>query len=746
MARVQVEGPSRGPAIQPGGVQSDTFTGAPRPVIDNNLSRLADSLGVFNAGLQRYSAARLAEDKTAALEAEKARAEAAKREAKEQYEAYRASRTETQQLDDMRAGRVNYASDPIMRDAWEANYGQLEARALAQKLDEERKAGGIALGNPEFNPDAFIVNRSAEIVDRLRGKPAALAAFRQGMEHIRDGLTKQHQEAYGRAVVAQNEQIAWGAINDTFKAAADRGLTGKDLNDAVRATYKDIGPRLGGGSLDISYQRLDALYLDGLKRMAKDPRYAAQAIQVLDAERTAPDGKKLPAMSASPRTLAEVEQIRGTALKSLGTAWEGQAKASVGERDLAAFMKADGSFVGLQDVEARNPFTGETKKFDSTGRKEAAVKAAIATVRAENQGRPDFERELDLSIKNGVKHPEWFSQLEAGFIRSASPEGTQDIAGLEQNYAVYKALAGKNYAYVEKHLSKDARKFFDTYDALVGTAGMQPTEAAQAIARIYAAEQKDPQVFAGRMREVEQKINGTDFNGMLSLGGTAVNQYTVREKVREVATSIVKAQGIGAEKAIELAMKRVKDTSAFVNGQVIMSPNVSKEDEPVLKAVVKGAFDRDPKYFRALGIDSDRQLSIQEVAPGRFAVVRADTGAFMKLPVYGAAEDSNDPAAKAAPAPTPAAPSSGILPLDMLGTAYQALATGVTSNVNKTDGEKRRIIRYQPLIIDAATIQKARATMKQAKDTEVRGAILTRRERAAQDTSALDSTMGAFTP
>jgi len=629
MPRVQVQELAPADRLQVAPLQGDTFAAPAQAPIDNDMERLSSALGFFNSKLSGF------------IDHNQAKADKALKEKHlAEWEQWKGARTNSQQLEEIRQGKAPYWSDPIIGEVIKRDYAGLEAERFADDLDRDILDGKIEkLGKPRFDPDAYVLERSKEYQERVGRDPSATIAFGGALEKIKRGFKSKHEEYLGQTQTASIENAARNQINAVVETAIDNDLDTDVIMDVVRDTYKDLGPRVKGGSLDLKYGRMDEIFLDVLQHKAGDPRYAKQVLTMLDTQRKGIDGRtnigRLKDIGRHSDAIAGIEKV---AVKALADQSEENIKQGVLQMDKEALKQNDGTFSTITDASVPNPWDKSRQiKVTASGRKQEAIKEFIADTRAANGGKPDFDGEFDTMFKNGVKHPEWIPLLESTLVAANTNVSKDGSAGPEQidriikSANLYNDIADRNRTYLtssETGVTKPVQDFFETYTTLVRYGGRTPEQAAAEVARAWSNDvtQQDPQVTATRFRLIEEAASRIDYNGWWP-GGGASNSYDLKNNVVKVAEGLMRVEGISPDMAIKHAQERVRLSSVMVNGRAVMGPGIKQGDEPWVQKSLDDAFAQNSALFKTKGIDDANYLSLAPYRNGQFLVVKWDGGA-----------------------------------------------------------------------------------------------------------------------
>jgi hypothetical protein len=631
--RVQVNDLQAPDRLQVAPVQSDTFAAPPQPVIDNNLENLSKALGFFGNAVQSHL--NDPERKKALKDAQLA-----------EWEKWKSARTSTEQLDAIRTGKAPYWSDPFIGEVVKRDYAGMEATKLSEDLDRDLQEGRVAkFGQPTFDPDAFLVERAKSTVERVGRDPASMAAFGDQLDKLRTNFRAKHQEALGVTQTQAIENVAYTQLDNVVTRAIEDGLDGNSITAGLKGIYKDLGPRVKGGSLDIKYGRLDDILLEVMQKRVKDPRYARKVLEMLESERVGVDGQTpIGSLKTVARHSDKVASIQNVAVKVLADEYEDNTKAQVLQADVTALKNRDGAFSTIMDLNTPNKVDkSRTVKASSTERKDRAVQAFLEETRIKNQGQPNFDEEFDVMLKNGVKHPEWVPFLQSAYVGiantnvSAGP-GPDQIQRIIQAGQLYGKIADRNYTYIsssETGVTRPAQEFYETFNVLTRQMGRTPEQAAIETARVFSSAQnaQDPMVVQGRLRDIEDKAKSLDFSSVPFAGGVN-NAGEMVPRIIDLAKVYSRVEGMDAETAIKAARDRIEQSAVNINGRAILDPGIQRGDEEWVQGALDDAYKLNPNRFAELGMDDAKDMSLAPFGNGKYLVINARGGPPPVVPVY----------------------------------------------------------------------------------------------------------------
>lgn len=651
--RVQTPDLAAPEPIRPGPLKRDTYERAQREVVDTSGSeRLVQALGIAK-GLVGPAMSAIGK---AQAEGVKARQEHDFR----KWNHWLSTTEQSQQLELMRAGKAPTSADPHVQAAIEKHHGFLTARRLAADIDKEIAEKRIPFGTNQFNPDKFVIDRAVPYANELVKSKDAMFAFRKTLDHFRKDLAGRHTKALGIANTRKMESVAADTINGALQQAysnfadadpslegvtVEQGTKGQRILDALRNTvYKEVGPRMNGGSLDLKYGRMDELMLDVLKEHAKNPQYAKTVMEILTAQRKEilNRGETRKPQEIGPlwnvyRHQGKIKEIHSTAKKALWEHFQKTTNEQITQSDVNTLESRNGAF--FKDVEI--PFSKEkTYKFSGSERKEAALKAVSAKYRAEAGSTGPVTKEIDLYLDNGEKHEEIAARLDsavAGWINNQldnSKEGKETRVALGQRIVelgkLYKYLHDKNPLATKNWFKPDTRKFFDAYVTAIESNAHTPEQAVEMAQMVIENKDRfDLKISNDQLDEAFSQIKVEDQSvswwNILGIGADTEisNESEVRNALKEYATLQMRVSGMPADKALEKAAKVLSANSVRVNGRVIMNqpglvPTDSAHFDTVLKEVYK-------KYQVQLNdrwdVESHKDLTVIPNANGEYTIV-----------------------------------------------------------------------------------------------------------------------------
>jgi hypothetical protein len=407
-SRVQapdIQGPD---PLRPAPLPGDTFTGAPRPVIDQNMARISDALGAFNQNLQQYGTV------------------AAHLQAKQQHDLEQGylnreilGRTPEQWLQATQKGELPAFQNPIIRGGMEKYSGGVLGDQIAQEYSAKVKSGEINPLDEKTDVAGVITQMTQDKLHNFDGQgnpwkfansPYALGGLKPKIDALRESAIKHQQDVQAQEFAKEQYGVAYREINSVFDQPA---LSQDGVQEAVRNKYTTLGSVNPKSSLAIPPQVLDKAMIDVARERAGQGSTAANAIYALTAERKDQQGNPLPPLDANPKYAKEVAAIRTTATNTLSNKYVEDTKQLAAQGALSALQREDGSFWKLTDATRSNEFkkVGDAN-FQFPVKAEDARKQAVDMFlqQSAQQGGPpveQFEREYKTLANNNVVHPAW---------------------------------------------------------------------------------------------------------------------------------------------------------------------------------------------------------------------------------------------------------------------------------------------------------------------------------------------------
>jgi hypothetical protein len=639
VARVQTRDLRAPDRLEVAPLKRDTFVRAAPPPLDPGRGSLERGLAAFASGISSLAKRAEAEHKKSATEARSA-----------EYEKWRASTSDVEQVRQIKEGVVPYYADPYIGAAVRKDYGGLRARVLANEIQNELDAGKLPIGREDFNPEKYVLEKSQGIIEEIGGSYEAISSFRRGIDSIRRGLRGQHHKARAEAFRVRSENIAVNNLEQAIDTGARQAMSGQQISDSLRSIYAELGPRVGGGVFDMQYQRVDELLLGVLEKRADDPAYAEQVIGILNADRKdMGNGFRMGPLSATAKYGKRARSIIQRAEKAIHKQRIAEAEGRIADGMMKSLEAGDGRFASIE----HSPAGQQLKK--AGGRsfktiKDEVFNAKIGQIRADNGGAMDLPKEAELVFKNGIDHPELTGMLEAaraGYLNYNYNKGGKDDPQMSSQQAqnimkaaqVFNYLQDNNASWVQEFVNKDTRDFFRTYTAIRTKLGMDPMTAAATTAQLYSRDgDLDPPSFnAAANKALDAALDNIDTRpgeggGILNWFSDEIrNPAQVRKEIKEIAITSAMVKGIKVEDAIEEAREMYEKNVINVNGwHIFGARGLEPGDATHFRGFIGAAYKKYKDNFDTLGLD-EKDIAFKKVGPGRFIMIDARNGAAVSI-------------------------------------------------------------------------------------------------------------------
>lgn len=629
--RVQVRDLDAPQRIQPAPIQSDTYAPPPKPIKDDNLEKLASSLGFFANKMNALAADQKAEQEKALKEQQLA-----------EWERFKASTSNAEQLDAIKSGKLPIDANGPLSQIIRKHGGFLYASKLAGEVDQDIASGKLPLGRNGFDIDAYLRDKARPYFEEMASDNRLTAYFGEQFTGLRKRLGEAHEKERGKIQSAYIENTARDYIKRTIITAAEAGRDGQQIMDALRGgVYRELGPASHRGALDIGYGKLDDITLDVLSELAEDERIAPRIAQIIHAGRMDAEGKMdIGPLSAANRHAEKVRTIATKTMKTLAEREKRVVKESVLAADKDALLRQDGTAWTLPDFAVKNKYTKDEQiEVSAKQRREDAAKAIIDDIRAQRGGQPDWKSEIAVMQANGMKHPYLGGYLEGiynGFINTGtkSPASPDQIEGIKNAGLLYDSLADSNWVYAREHLSADARRFFDLYRTLHRFAGRSETEAAAETAIAFANTQANasPKDIDDRRRKLRSSIKSIVTDPIPILGWQnpfktrPENLGAIERYVEPIADALAMVEGQAADETIKKAIAHVAEKGVNINGRLAVDGFLQKGDDKVVQPFFEKVFKDHAGWLKDKGISDASGLALQPGHRGVYYVVKSDGG------------------------------------------------------------------------------------------------------------------------
>ena len=637
--RTRVETPDLGPPqdLRVPTFGGDTYVQPERPVINNDMERLSQSLAGFSQSLAGFARAFSGADQ-----------KTQDQQAKEAADRFIASSTSPDLYKAVMSGQAPYAANHAAKGAYDASIGMNIGNELKSSMLSTFGPGGSqslldANGNP-VDVDKLATSHVADYLGRIpQGSPHAAASFRALTEStILELKQKQQAELATRNGQMRDTTIATGFRN-VLQAGDLSQLSPEQVAARVRTSYAELQ-----GVTHATWAELDDKLVGQLKLSLADnaatPQNARNVLAILDAPRKdVVTGQDIGALSRNPRYAEDATVLRAEANKVLGKEAEAQARAEMSQQARAALERGDGSFDAVQDVYFTNPYTKQGKLIPAKEIKDAAVVAQAQDTRSkvasQLNGQPAgvvnaqvFQAQASQFIPSGVINPEWQGYLKSSVKAAGDTTSLTDPAAatrLKQAANLYEALRTRSPSYVDAMLDDKEKGFFENYH-LLRKMGKGDDLALNGAAKALEPENRfDPGV-AARYQDIETKVGELQkTGGFMFFGSTTThNLGQVRgEFIRRVGL-LTRTQGVSVDDAIKTVRADMGTSVPNINGQFLFdrSPFLTVGKEPVVQRQLSDVFSQFAEPLKKQGIDSPSDLSVRFTG-GHYEVIRASDGA-----------------------------------------------------------------------------------------------------------------------
>jgi len=637
--RVEVADLPRPDQFRPVQHTVDTFAGAERPVIDNDMQRLGEALSHFGASLSLFSrrAGKVDKENDPRL-----------------ADAYRimSSANDPEFIKGLQEGKLPWQDVPHIRSLYEGDAGRRAGQAALNDFEVGVKAGTIPLVDEAGKP--------IDVQSVIRERSGSYMAFPTS-PHFTKSFYGVLQSGIGSVTNAQQAKIAEinkervqtlvkSAIEDVVHYAAqgrDDGFLAQELNRRTEMAWKVTGTRPSDTT---------ALVIGRLQELAAQNPDAAERILKLDRGKGF-DGQPLGRLIESAQYRKEVseivEKINDTRAKMLDV--QEHNKAIDGAYEL--LQKGDG--VGFNAITGRS-YVNEFAKRDPTkdpnrsiskeSIQDAALKRALenSNIAFRRQGldpatspeaaRTKFQREYELFVPANRPHPEWQATLQTTGRILTNPVAASDPQNVQQvmnAYQLYNTLYARNPAYTTETLGiqERERKFYEQLRVYRDGLGDPDQEAVRKASEFV--NNPPPPLTGEELKNLRDEADSIDFNGWAQGGrvkswfGEAVqNQPDVRHQFIETAKAIAADRKVPVDKALEAAARVVQDRTVLFNGQVV-PPNafLTNESKPLFERRLGELFEQNKQVLKnTFDIDSASELSLREEGRGTgvFRVIGSD--------------------------------------------------------------------------------------------------------------------------
>jgi hypothetical protein len=622
MSRVQVEEIAPVRPQQATQVVGDTYAGAPKPVEDRNMERLASALGGFSDTLA-----------TAASRAQRT-PQADPREAQVRW--YLSSASDDQLRNDVMGGKVQHWDVPKYRELYTTNLAQREARKLFADISQRVASGEIpAIGPNGEHIDIWPViqqrvGQAYQGAGPLARDPAYAKVFQETFEGKRKDLDDQATKIRGN----WQHQAFRGITESALDSVIAHGSDAKNDDASLAKRWFDIKNSLGGRFGDSRRPEMDDIMVGRLKALAdKDPETAAR---ILSLDR----GNGVGSMIKDPRMREQINPLLEQIRVARRDRFDRTTKEEAANEALKRFDAGDQSFNVIEDRRYANPFdpANPTRTISANEAKELALlkarernEASLARQGAapEVVAKEVFEADAERYIGSNVPNRAWSQTItDVGRVlgNPAAATEPQNVQKLVAAKTLYEDLSAKNPGYVKETLKVGDReeKLFQMARMYEETAGLPPEVAMQrATTTMLNSTPEFDRAARDRVKTITNNPEGVWLNFMR--GSTINNRMAVQKQVEDLASAIAQDTSITPEKAVTAAGKIISERIVTVNGQaVIGSPHVTKANEAAWQFRLRELVATNPSIQGMDGTVSDAsKLSIRPMVqdPSKFHVV-----------------------------------------------------------------------------------------------------------------------------
>ncbi|HEY0329285.1 MAG TPA: hypothetical protein VGC77_09310 [Rhodopseudomonas sp.] len=579
--RVQVPELAGPVPLQGGNVPGDTFTGAPRPEIDNNLTHIADALSGLNSSLTAWGSQAAAQQKAQASAMETAR-----------VEGRLAGMTQQDVLNYRRSPDYQPINDPHARGVEAGAYGQAFGGTAKSDLDAQIAAGKLDLSDPKNDPTGLLRQRAAaaaqEITKRYSSDPVA---YKLAMQGLKSSMAPLYTQYGAQAMKAQSDALMASNTNTARKfmeQAGEGDVTPEQVGKAWSSITTELGPK---GSANIPNATMKAERLDILERWAADPDKAKLVPDLLKQQNPGADGKTLlPSLQddLSGNVVEKVTNIRLTAQKTFAKNWSRDQNTAKEDQAFEALRRQDGSIAAVQPERKQNEVTKEWETIGADAQTNAAKRYFTWSQQDAATGRNPqivLDREIAVAQHSNIPIPHLKQALDDSVNRaiggdfSTNFQNRQAVLGA---YTTWQGMANNNRAWAEEKmgLTPATKEFYSVMDVATGSMHLDADQAMDLAANVVKnpMAKNDPEGLNKKLASISSTVASLPPDGSW-FSSDAYNAGFARQKVDQIAKLLGKSGQITAEKAVELATDFVKKNTFQVNGSALSTvPNMATSD------------------------------------------------------------------------------------------------------------------------------------------------------------------------
>ncbi|MBS7544641.1 hypothetical protein [Ancylobacter oerskovii] len=616
----------------------DTYAPPARPVINNDLDRMASSLGNFSQTLASYGRKQQAE-----------REEQERNSAQAKAQAFIAAHGRKELYDAVNAGTAPYANHPVYGAIYEKRIAEDTADEFRGELNRRIADGELDLASTDV--ERYLIEAGADYAKRLpSGSAVAMTAWGRGMESIRGSLLESQQKLRAQQTHEFRIEEAQRDLDKIITGNLSAGLDPETTAARLRDAYSFLG-RGEKGALRLSNPEIDQLIMGRLKDQVR--QYPEQVLGILHADRhDARTGASIGPLAKNPKFLSDAQLIEDTARRTLAAREKATVEQETARADFEALRTGDPSFWSISDKSYRNTFSGETATLSGESRRQAAVNEYFTysdRVASEQRESPDATMERDYAVlveRLGLPHPRWKQTLEGAVQTIGNDVSLTDPAKARTLGAAarfWETLSNRNPAYADGLVDRDTADFFRVYQASRNSLGRTEDQALRDAAATRRPLNADEEAsLQGQGQAIETAVSGTNGFSLWKpstwLGSSVRNEGTMKRQIVETAKLYARIQGVSPKKAVELASRDVESRTVLINGQALFGdPHVTPSTKPLFEMALQDSYEQHRDSLRSLGYDGSGDLSIRPVggSGGLYEVISAEDGAPVSVPVRG---------------------------------------------------------------------------------------------------------------
>jgi hypothetical protein len=621
--RVEVTDLAAPQPLRPVQPNVDTFAGAPKPVIDNDLARLGEALSGFSRVLGTLGRQQQKEDPNDPRLAT--------------AYATLSSLKDPDAVQRLQTGQLPHMDYAPVRNLYEHDVG---GRAARQVLDEVRlgvQDGTIPLVDNEGRPvdiQAIVAERGRKSFELFPNSVPFQKAFNATIDSNRNTLADMARTKVAEVNKERNAVLVQSALEDIVTAAKDPDANDRDIANELdrrfQAAYRVTGTRAAD---------TQDLFMARVQKLAKEDPDAADRLLRLDRGITWDKQKPGPLIASEKHRQAVSDTlitINDEREKRLDVAVKEQVAVEARRR-----LEAKDGFNSITDYYYQNPYAKNdpSKNAQRHISKSEQQDMALATFLQDSDahyskqvkdGVPDADaqatkmrREYEAFVHNNRAHPRWRAQIEDTARILSNPTSLSDpanVARVEATFQLYDTLSRRNPGYLTETLGLKDReqKYLTQYGVYKTLLGDPPGEAAKKAADLI--NNPPPPLTGDEAKTLRDRADKVDFRW--GPGGGVNNLATARNLVFETARTIAADRRIPPEKAIDAAVEMVEKRAIRFRDQIIPpNPYLTNETAPHYETRLQELFKQNQGALKGQGITSPDELSLRLGAHGKFEVI-----------------------------------------------------------------------------------------------------------------------------